>query len=733
MPASRLILRYPRLIILVLTFLAIAIGHRAPFIPQDNSPDTFFAADEQARHVYRSMIDTFGADEVILVELRGANASRPEDLLAVRQLADDLARAPGVKRVFSPLSTRADDDEPLETPTPEHADQIRKELEAIPLYRTLGVYRPDIPSLGVAAVVVMEGPTSRPRLAEAIRDIETTYRDRGYQPASAGLALANAAIDKETQRSLGIFMPLVGLVGLLAGWLIFRSARAIAAFALPAAGVLLVGIGALELAGESMNLVTGVMPPLVLAVSFAGAIHLVAYYAHARSQGHTENEAVELTLRAKLLPTTFAFLTTAVGFGSLAISEVRAVRVLGASTGFALVSALVFVALGTPSLLKILRPRIEAPPHRTRLLAAWATWSIRRRLFILAAAVIATAVSVVGVTRLESNIDGMDLLAKDAPERIHYQRLEREGLGLANVDVWIRKPVPDDETLLRDAAKLERMAQALRGAPMVSGTIGVHDLLVLLGYRMSGHPIMPGDLDSLAMLSDEARQRIRGDLGLYAHPQHGLKLTLLTRTGDESVVREQHERIRAAANEAFPGAPIEISGHFTMLIGTPGVLTRTLLESLALSAVVVLVLFFAAFRSVRLVAAGMAVNLGPVLVTLGVMGWIGIPLDVATVMTASVIFGIAVDDTFHYLYHRKKSGSIVDAARIAGQGIVGTTLVISSGFAVLAASGFNPVVRFGLITAAAMAVALLFDTFLLPALIARRGVPEPSDQGSEGP
>jgi predicted RND superfamily exporter protein len=105
---------------------------------------------------------------------------------------------------------------------------------------------------------------------------------------------------------------------------------------------------------------------------------------------------------------------------------------------------------------------------------------------------------------------------------------------------------------------------------------------------------------------------------------------------------------------------------------------------------------------------------------LGVMGWSGIPLDVATVMTASVAFGVAVDDTFHYLYHWRRGRSIGLAARVAGQGIVATSFVVAGGFSVLALSGFTPVVRFGLLTALAVALALLVDAVLLPALVGRR-------------
>jgi len=128
------------------------------------------------------------------------------------------------------------------------------------------------------------------------------------------------------------------------------------------------------------------------------------------------------------------------------------------------------------------------------------------------------------------------------------------------------------------------------------------------------------------------------------------------------------------------------------------------------------------------VASGMLINLLPVALVLGGMGWVGIPLDVATVMTGSVVFGMAVDDTFHYLYHRRRSGSVIQAAHIAGQGIVATSIVIAGGFSVLALSGFTPVVRFGLLTTLAVVAALVADAVLLPALVGQRAeeIPRPA-------
>ncbi len=716
----------PWLVIAVLTAAVLAVGHRALFIEQDNSPETFFSANERARQTYRQMVATFGGDEVVLMQLGGARIERPRDLLALRDLGEALKRLPRIKRLLSVIhagpGNAAADLEDGEAPSKELAASLRREAEAIGLYRELGIYRPEVPALGVAALVVMDGPKARPELAAALATIAQRFRARGYRPLTASLATANAAIDRETRRALSLFMPLVVGLALVIGLLLFRSVRAMAALFLPVGGAVAVGVGGVALAGETLNLVTGVMPPLVLAVGFAGAIHFVSHYAVCCCEEPTLERAVRRTIREKLVPTAFAFFTTALGFASLALSEVHAVRVLGLAAAGSLLVALLLVSIGTPAFLLALRPRLRCPSHRRRLLESVARLALRWRLGVLAVGALAIAFTIAGGWQITSSVDGLDLLAKDTPERVAYQSLEHAGVGLGNVDLWIHAPANDRAALLAVAPKLARLAKELQGREQISGTIGAHDLLEIVGYRMTRRAEVPASLAALDITLEPAeRWSLDNALRAYWHPQKGLKLTLLTITSDEQTVHRREALIRAAVARHFPGARLDISGHFSMLIGTPGILTRTLIESLALTAAVITLLFFAFFRSPLLVLAGMLANLMPVGLVLGLMGFFGVPLDVATVMTGSVAFGIAVDDTFHYLYHRKTSGSILRAAHIAGQGIVATSIVIAGSFCVLALSGFNPVIRFGLLTALAVVVALAIDALLLPALVGRRG------------
>jgi predicted RND superfamily exporter protein len=159
---------------------------------------------------------------------------------------------------------------------------------------------------------------------------------------------------------------------------------------------------------------------------------------------------------------------------------------------------------------------------------------------------------------------------------------------------------------------------------------------------------------------------------------------------------------------------------------------------LGLALLVVFALLALALRSVALTAAAVAVNLLPVLLVFGTMGWAGIPLDIATATIGAIVLGIAVDDSIHLLVRfraerRRGRGprrAMTRALRGAGRAVVLSSLVLGAGFGVLALCGSPSIAYFGVMGGLAIAGALLADLLLLPALLiprrtARAGVPRP--------
>ena len=157
-------------------------------------------------------------------------------------------------------------------------------------------------------------------------------------------------------------------------------------------------------------------------------------------------------------------------------------------------------------------------------------------------------------------------------------------------------------------------------------------------------------------------------------------------------------------------------------------------SSFALAYLAVFLLLGLLFRSITLAAVAMIPNLLPIFVTLGLMGILGVRLDVATVTIAAVVIGIVVDDTIHFLHRFKQElhdpacgatadepGDYAEAARRtlrgAGPAMVSTSAILAIGFLVLTLASVKSIIYFGLLSAVAMVAALLADLLVLPAIL----------------
>jgi predicted RND superfamily exporter protein len=169
---------------------------------------------------------------------------------------------------------------------------------------------------------------------------------------------------------------------------------------------------------------------------------------------------------------------------------------------------------------------------------------------------------------------------------------------------------------------------------------------------------------------------------------------------------------------------VETTGELPLVLESQRELLTTLGVSLSLTLAAVAVILRLILGSTRLTLLALIPNLWPVVGVLGLMGWAGVPLDVATVMVASVVLGLAVDDTIHTLGHfRELAPRLGKLEAIAGTlertapSYVLTGLILGAGFGVCALSDFAPTARFGLLAAIAIALAVLGDLFLVPALL----------------
>lgn len=196
---------------------------------------------------------------------------------------------------------------------------------------------------------------------------------------------------------------------------------------------------------------------------------------------------------------------------------------------------------------------------------------------------------------------------------------------------------------------------------------------------------------------------------------------------DSNTLKAITTKIEAKIEELYHSGPVkaEVSGLIPIYINMIDYLIDSQVKGFSIALLSILIMLALLVRSLKLALLAMIPNIIPVFLTFGIMGWIGINLDLGTVLIASVAIGLAVDDTIHFLArfrylfdkYRNYERAIDETIKTVGAPITITSVVLFFGFGVAVVSTFKPIVYFGLLSAITMISALIGDLFVLPALI----------------
>jgi uncharacterized protein len=651
----------------------------------DNRISSWTSSGEGAR-VLERLDAAYGGDEFLLLRVEHGSDG------AALEWADALgARLGGLEaaaRVVDPLHLpgAAGADSPP-------ADRLRAALQR-PLVRELrlaGAEHLDF----VVALRPGASPEARAEVAALIDAIRTESAAHGHRAIAAGHPLVSAALDHQAARVDRNFAPLLVLLAMCLLAVLQRSVPLAIATVLPAAIASVGTRAALHAAGWPSNLVLVAVGPLVFVIVLAASLHYAAAFRRGIDAHLTAPQAARAGLHEVLRASLLAALTTAVGFGVFATSDVEAVRRLG-------IAAAGGIALGTPLGIFCLRGlfaglRVDRRMSKqSNLLVGLAQHAARRKPLVVVGALAIAAGAVFGVRGLRAGTNALDYFPAGDPLRDAFLELEAEHAGLSAIEVLV-EGVPAAE-LARGT--LDEQLDELDPVHTVFGPeLVLRDLKHVAG---STAPLLLG-----TALRESGRAALT--------EPHGARWTVFLPTADAEVTRALAERAREIAAAAYPDARVRLGGSLLGALDMQAALLATLATSLALTALVTGLLFMLVTRKPRELATAFVVNLFPVAVVMLVNRLCYASLDASTVMVAAVVLGLAVDNTLHLVFAGQHGGKQLAFARVAEPAALGGA-ALALGFSSLALSGFAPTVHFGVLVASGVAAALVGDFVLLPAL-----------------
>ena len=745
---AHVILNRARWIVAAVVLVTVFLGYWALRIDIDHTSGNFLSEDSDVVRDFRRASETFGEGQSALyVVFSGVAYDEPGFL---RQLDDFTSRVSGYEGVESVLSLtnvpslQRDGNRLVPTQLYDPAapaDVNSERFRGQPFLRGLLIAESD--SATVALVNINAAYNSTPARVDLVNQIQADARAITDGAALAGFPYLRTSYTTRVKAEAPLFTILSLLISLSLLFAAYRSWRAVI---MPGIVVIL-GItwtfGMLALFGHKINLVIAVLPALIVIIGTANAMHITTKFYGTYALLKDRRETLIDTIRVVGLATFLACLTTAVGFYVLNLSGSRHLEVFGTFASVGIMFLYVLSITLIPIAYKWMRPPSASTASKethgwlAAFFAGLARFTERRAWYIVAASVVVIIGGVIGATRISSDIFVFSDFSRNDPFRVDLAQFEDAFGGVLPLEVVVES---EREGALRNPAVLRRIdgLQAdLRAFEPIGRAMSASDLLKLANQAyFGGHPAnfrlpstyeMPFLEEAIGSLLSGDGDDIMSNLPPMVDPTFSMTRIYL---GVEDIGTEAMntlaDSIAAMTRAAMPsGFEVFVTGTAVTSTRSGETLVRNLVESLAVALMVISVLMAMLFRSVRLTVVSVVTNVLPLLVVGATMGYFAIALKPSTALIFSLAFGIAVDDTIHVLarYRILKNDGYAKREAIAatlgqtGKAIMFTSLVLISGFMVFTLSSFGGTANLGALTALTLAVALLSNLLLLPALL----------------
>jgi predicted RND superfamily exporter protein len=598
-------------------------------------------------------------------------------------------------------------------------------------------------------------------LLSAVRTVIARYETPDFPIYLAGEVAISHSVDAAMERDMQIFMmcALAAMCILLA--VLFRRVTGVLAPLLVVQLSLLATIGIMVMLEIPASISIEVLPVFVSTVGICDAVHILTIVYQRLAVGSSKQDAIAFAMGHSALPVVMTSLTTAAGMMSFTTAELAPVAHLGIMAPIGIMLALVYTVVLLPSLLAIL-PLKAAPASGSgvaggsysRFLAGVADFAACNPRSILAVTLVVVLVSVVGLARVRFAHNGLTWFPEDDPLRVAHEVIDRGLNGAAALEVLIdtgrENGLHDPETLTRIEAAM-RHAESFEASQVSVGKAQsivdiVEETHQALNENRPAYRTIPRDgrlvAQELLLFENSGSDDIQP---LVDTTFRTARMTVRVSTVDAMQYREFLKQLEPRL-AAILGKDIEfeMTGLVTLFSGVVERLLTSMTRSYVFALLVITPLMILLLGSLRLGLISMIPNLIPIVFTLGMMGWLGVPLDATTILIGAVVMGLAVDDTIHFMHKFQRYYEATGDARQAihetltstGAAMLFTTLVLCGCFFTFTLAYLSNIARFGLLGGMAIMVAFLADVLLAPALMvladrrrARRATASPARVG----
>jgi len=767
-------------IIVMLAFFIVLVFHLDK-LAFDTSTESFFHKDDPAMVHYDQFRDQFGRDDVIIIAVKPDNLfdiSTLKKIIALHQgieekvpYIDDITSMVNIRHIMGKENELVVEDllEKLPVTEQEMAD-FKTRVLSIPFYQNIIISADGKLTAIIIKIATytesmedvldfsgINGDSGNNRglleenngkylsdaqateLVKALENVVKQYQSPEFEIFSAGSPIADVAVKNMVTREMALFS---GLSFLIIACVLFVLFHRISGVVFPVVIVFLsMGsmLGVMAWSNTPLTIVTQILSSFILVVGVGDSVHILAVFFIRLNKTGDKEKAVAQAMEHSGLAVAMTSLTTAGGLLSVTAADIKSVADLGTFGALGVGLAFLYTVLLLPALIGLFpikshAMRQEKNSFIDRILTKTAEVAARRHIAVIVVSGLLIAGSIVFIPQIRFSHNMLDMLPDGLDVKEATKMIDRDLKGSVSLEVVIDTK---KENGLHDPALLTRIDQSTEEIEKM------HYKNVFAGKAFS--------ITNILKETHKALNENRDDF--YVIPDNrdliAQEFLLFENSGAddlEEVVNNQFSMTRFTIKAPFENAMAygpfidQVYDHFSrrypetdiMITGIMALFTKTMynvmqsaVKSYIIAFFVISILMFVFL--VNPVVAGLSLlpNLAPIVLILGIMGLFGIDMDSTNLLIGSIVLGLVVDDTIHFMHnfsrYHGQTGDTTAAIKMtlltAGRAIFVTSVVLTCGFFVYMLSSMKNIFHFGMLTGIAIIFALLADYFLSPALV----------------
>ena len=629
-----------------------------------------------------------------------------------------------------------------------NVDSFKQAFLNLPFYNGF-LYIPETGAYAMAVRINKDTLNSkgRAKVINAIVDLGDAFgKKHNIDMHYSGLPLIRTQMALKVQSEMKLFLILSFVLTAVILVLFFRSFTAVLASMLVVAIGVVWSVGTIVLLGYKITILTALIPPLVVVIGIPNCVYLLNRYHYEYYRNPNKMKSLLRMVDRMGIVTFFTNLTAAIGFGVFFFTKSVLLKEFGLVAGINILGLFVISLVFIPAFFSFLpAPQTKHTSYLesgliNKILTRITNWVFSHRVWIYGFTGIVCIFSVWGLLRLKNDAHIVDDLPKSDKVFVDLKFFENNFRGVMPLEIVIDAKRKNGIITLDVLGKMDKLGHLLQQYPEIGRPIAITEGIKFANQAYFGGDTssyeVPGDMIQAAFIMPYLRMGKGDNSSMFNRLLHSyIDSTKQKARVSVSMMDIGSRRlpilldsIRPQVNALFDTTKFTITYTGTSITFLEGskFIVHSLRDSLILAFIIIFGCMIVLFRSWRILLISIIVNIVPLLITAGLMGWAGIRIKPSTVLVFSVALGITIDVTIRFLVNFKQElarhdDSIADTVHRSihdtGLSIIYTSLILIAGFSVFILSQFDGTKALGYLTSITLLLAMVTNLTLLPALL----------------